>query len=79
VGPSIYQCNLGTNRKWKIRLCQAILVESPPHLLFRIESGILHNSTRCDPVLGSSCVWYCVRISWQRRIFHFRLVPRLHW
>jgi hypothetical protein len=24
--------------------------------------------------LGSSCVWYCVRISWQRRIFHFRLV-----
>jgi hypothetical protein len=20
--------------------------------------------------LGSSCVWYCERISWQRRIFH---------
>jgi pyruvate-formate lyase len=34
----------------------AILVESLPHLLFRIKSGILHYTTRCDPVLGSSCV-----------------------
>ena len=28
------------------------LVESPPHLRFRITSGILHNTTRSDPVLG---------------------------
>jgi hypothetical protein len=32
------------------------LVESPPHLRFRIKSGILHNTTRCDLVLRSSCV-----------------------
>ena len=35
----------------------------------RIKSGILHDTTRCDAVLGSSCVGYGVRISWQRRIF----------
>jgi hypothetical protein len=32
--------------------------ESPPHLRFRIKSGILHNTTRRDAVLWSSCVGY---------------------
>ena len=43
------------------------------------KSGILHNTTRRDPGFGSSYVRYCVRISWKRRIFHFRVVPRSHW
>ena len=32
------------------------LVESPLHLRFRIKSGILHYTTRCDTVLGSSYI-----------------------
>jgi hypothetical protein len=31
MGPSIYQCNLGTNRKWKIRLCQEIRTQYQTH------------------------------------------------
>ena len=30
----------------------AIHVESPPHLRFRIKSGILHSTTRCDAFWG---------------------------
>jgi hypothetical protein len=52
----------------------AIHVESPPHLRFRIKSGILHNTTRRDAVLWSSCVGYGVRICWQRRIFQHRVL-----
>jgi hypothetical protein len=31
VGPSIYQCNLGTNWKWNIRLCQEIRTQYQTH------------------------------------------------
>ena len=31
VGPSIYHCNLGTNRKWKIRICQEIRTQYQTH------------------------------------------------
>ena len=31
VGPSICQCNLGTNRKWKIRICQEIRTQYQTH------------------------------------------------
>jgi len=31
VGPSIYQCDLGTNRKWTIRLCQGFRPQYPTY------------------------------------------------
>ena len=31
MGPSIYQCDLGTNRKWKISHCQEIRTQYPTY------------------------------------------------